>query len=797
MSLEESSNDLIVCIKKTLNYRTITDITLLDKLVTAEEKFDLVLVDLNEFFIHSRIEPRQQSKRQGLANVSNITAKIEEGQLIEFKESLIDIINYVRLLLGNQGFLAVIVNGSIKAPVKAILDKIFRIRNFVNEIVIDYPLKVYYGTSQESFDRTNYILLYSKDFNTKINAVLNNKQSGGYWHSFVSKGQGKPKRFIFKGKEVLLTPPLGTHWKLKQETILKMCKEGRIRLNRKGNPEYWVTSKKGQIIDTNWLDIDGVKLIDQQLVVSKECLDRLFKLCLVTNKRILAIVSNSRELKSLAQSRQLKFLELSLDSDFKSTRMNTGELNHLVRNINKGNAREEDRQDKVNVNFDSKLLDIENYCQKPSESNENYNILIKGDNLAVFPCLADNFLGKFKLVYIDPPFLTGIHENIVVPLKSELQGLTYAISDQAYENVSLVDDQIKFFESWFRERVKWIKKMLRKDGLLFVRFDYHFGHYAKMILDQIFGPENFINEFIVRRMKKNLSRKNLDRQQHLIVHYDSLFAYRASEKARLHLEGLVKVTRKNQDKAELEYNNDNIWVDIAGYEKVKKTLYPTENSEALLRRVVKISTDKGDLVGDFFAGSGTTLIIAEELNRKWVGIDIGIRSVHEIKKRILRRENFSPFEYKEIFRNKTNESFFIPVEKVEYLPENKYRVLLEEKNLDLWISIKATVDLSNSILSVELEDICSSTESDEKKYDFPVAELVDYWGIDWKCKDNLLNITWSSIRKLKGRSVIENVTLEASHNILNDFHQRSIGVLIVDIYGVSFRAKINIPPTKN
>ena len=154
-------------------------------------------------------------------------------------------------IIAEDGFLAIKVNGSIKARIKVILDKIWGYDRFVNEIIVDSPFMISYAPDLENFERTDYILLYSKSTIPRVNPVWNEKTSGGYWHSFVSKGQGKPKDFIFNGEKTILSPPPGTHWKLKQEEILKLCEEGQIRLNSRGNPEYWVPEKKGHIVDKN------------------------------------------------------------------------------------------------------------------------------------------------------------------------------------------------------------------------------------------------------------------------------------------------------------------------------------------------------------------------------------------------------------------------------------------------------------------------------------------------------------------------------------------------------------------
>ena len=95
---------------------------------------------------------------------------------------------------------------------------------------------------------------------------------------------------------------------------------------------------------------------------------------------------------------------------------------------------------------------------------------------------------------------------------------------------------------------------------------------------------------------------------------------------------------------------DNIWLDIAGYQKMKKTLYPTENSETLLRRVIEVSTSPKDIVADFYAGSGTTLAVAETLGRKWIGVDIGNQSINEIRKRLLQFPDRKRIDYFKINR---------------------------------------------------------------------------------------------------------------------------------------------------
>lgn len=272
------------------------------------------------------------------------------------------------------------------------------------------------------------------------------------------------------------------------------------------------------------------------------------------------------------------------------------------------------------------------------------NKIIWGDNRYVLTSLRRRYSNNIKLIYIDPPFFTGTNVNITIPVGEDVQleKQPTPVESLAYRNIWKEDNPANSFMQWFADRAFMMKDLLSIDGFILVRFDYHFGHYVKLVLDEIFGPENFCQEFFVRRMVKNLSLKQAYNQRHLIVYYDSLFLYQKSNESLMNA-SLPKVKRKNGDPIEYQHNNDDIWLDITGYEKTKKTLYPTENSERLLNRVIQTFSNEGDIVADFFGGSGTTVAMAEKLNRKWLSVDIGRFSIHETRKRILRIPNYQPF----------------------------------------------------------------------------------------------------------------------------------------------------------
>ena len=353
------------------------------------------------------------------------------------------------------------------------------------------------------------------------------------------------------------------------------------------------------------------------------------------------------------------------------------------------------------------------------QEEEWKNKLIWGDNKYVLASLLKNqsVVGKIKLIYIDPPFFTGTNMNINVKIgDSGVTKKPSAIEEVAYRN--MWKEGPSSFLQYMYERIKLMRDLLADDGVIYVRFDYHYSHYIKLILDEIFGYENFRNEIIINRTRKNVMESQT--QKIFPTATDSLFLYAKNESSLLnqvvkkmeqkrkafwrHLDdsagqGSPKIFfgkklsppvgkhfKYSQEKInqmisenrlrlkckECKYEHydgrwnrckeckkenprpeyfvaekehqliDTNWTDIPGYSF--KTGYPTENSEQLLRRVIEASSNEGDLVADFFAGSGTTGIIAEKLNRNWIMCDIGRFSIHTIRKRLLDIPTCKQFE---------------------------------------------------------------------------------------------------------------------------------------------------------
>ncbi len=328
------------------------------------------------------------------------------------------------------------------------------------------------------------------------------------------------------------------------------------------------------------------------------------------------------------------------------------------------------------------------------------NKLIWGDNKLILSSLKNGPLreeieanGGIKLIYIDPPFSAGIDYSIDVQIgensdETKLTKEPSILEEFAYRN-TWGNGGNTFLQMLF-ERISLMKDLLAEDGIIFVRIDYHWGHYLKTMLDQIFGKDSFQADIIVNRIKKNVTNQG---RLSLPTSTDSLFVYFKSDKSAFaditteldstregywrrtddssgerrprerHVFGKVfsppsgkhfKFSQSTMEQmiseGRLRYNDridrleyfvpptntkvlDTNWTDIPGYSFI--TGYPTENAEPLLDRVIKISTKPGDLVADFFNGSGTTASVSEKLGRKWIASDIGKFSIHVTRKRMI------------------------------------------------------------------------------------------------------------------------------------------------------------------
>ena len=281
------------------------------------------------------------------------------------------------------------------------------------------------------------------------------------------------------------------------------------------------------------------------------------------------------------------------------------------------------------------------------------NKLIWGDNKLILSSLANGPLrkqiedaGGLKLVYIDPPFDVGADFSVDV----EVGG------SNVYKEPSIVE-QMAYRDTWGRGRdsfvamlyvrLNLISSLLADNASIFVHVDWRVNSSVRLLLDEVFGPDSYKNEISWCYSGPSNTPSHLPRKHDSILFYavgDPFFNQpRIAHKSGVHntgqifgssAEGDVEKQREMESKGKAL---EDWWTDIYATDRYRSELvgYPTQKPVALLKRIIEMASSPGDLVADFFSGSGTTLAVAEMLGRKWIGADLGRFAIHSARKRLI------------------------------------------------------------------------------------------------------------------------------------------------------------------
>ena len=307
------------------------------------------------------------------------------------------------------------------------------------------------------------------------------------------------------------------------------------------------------------------------------------------------------------------------------------------------------------------------------------NMFFKMDNLEFLNLLTkknvytQNLTGKIKMIYIDPPYTTG--------LAFYNKNGKFAYQDK---------ENLKNYLKNLKKRLKVAFKLLSDDGAIYIHIDNRISHYIKVMCDDIFGIENFRNEIVwcyktcVQVSKKTFS-KNHDtilfyaKPKHQL-HIDRTdfpvskstvkrFGKYADDKGFVSSKYLSKKSIFNCDNDKgfnINYGLPKDWIEIptniarGNNCEVIGTKFPTQKPEDLLKIFIKASSDENDIILDFFCGSGTTSIVAEKLNRKWITCDIGDLSFETFKHRIENIEKTKDLtDKKKLYNKKAKPYIFI------------------------------------------------------------------------------------------------------------------------------------------
>jgi site-specific DNA-methyltransferase (adenine-specific) len=265
------------------------------------------------------------------------------------------------------------------------------------------------------------------------------------------------------------------------------------------------------------------------------------------------------------------------------------------------------------------------------------NTVYFGDNLAVLKSIPDS---SIQLIYIDPPFNTGReqHRSKVTTKRSD-QGDRVGFKGQRYETVKSkilsYDDQFANYWEFLEPRLEQALRILKESGTLYLHLDYREAHYAKVLLDALFGQDCFLNEIIWAYDYGGKSKSRWPSKHDTILVYVKdpakyYFDSKSVDREPYMAPGLV--TPEKVEKGKLP--TDVWWHTIVSPTGKEKTGYPTQKPIGILRRIIQASSKPGDTVLDFFAGSGTTGFVANELGRKFILVDQNPESIEVIKDRL-------------------------------------------------------------------------------------------------------------------------------------------------------------------
>ena len=260
-----------------------------------------------------------------------------------------------------------------------------------------------------------------------------------------------------------------------------------------------------------------------------------------------------------------------------------------------------------------------------------------GDNLELLKAVDS---ASVDLIYIDPPFNTGkTQRRTSIKTVQSDDGERVGFQGKHYQTESLGEksyrDSFDNFIDFLEPRMKEAYRVLKDDGSLYFHIDYREVHYCKIMLDEIFGRESFLNEIIWAYDYGARTQKKWPAKHDNILYYAKnpdhyTFNYDAIDRIPYMAPGLVTPEKAAKGKTP----TDTWWHTIVPTVGKEKTGYPTQKPEGILRRIIAASSNPGDLVLDFFAGSGTTGAVCEELGRDCILMDNNPEAIEVMKKRL-------------------------------------------------------------------------------------------------------------------------------------------------------------------
>lgn len=270
--------------------------------------------------------------------------------------------------------------------------------------------------------------------------------------------------------------------------------------------------------------------------------------------------------------------------------------------------------------------------------DDSGNIVSEGDNLEFMKFLIEtmDMKGRINLIYVDPPFFTKLRYEAVVKMPATDENISIPAYTDKWE-----EGEAEYLRM-LCSRLIAMKELLTKDGCLWVHLDWHISHYTKILLDELFGHNNFVNEIVWTYKSGGSSKRHFSRKHDTLLFYSKTKQYYFKpQKEKSYNRGFKPYHFKGVE----EFCDDTGWytlvnmkdvwnIDMVGRTSAERTGYATQKPEALMMRILESCSREGDICADFFAGSGTLAAAAHKMNRHFITCDGGTLATSMCTKRL-------------------------------------------------------------------------------------------------------------------------------------------------------------------
>lgn len=426
--------------------------------------------------------------------------------------------------------------------------------------------------------------------------------------------------------------------------------------------------------------------------------------------------------------------------------------------------------------FSRPLFTEENiFNLEETESNhEINNHYYFGNNLDVLQFLThSDEKPRIKLIYIDPPYMSQIKYNAVVESLDESSHTVHAFEDRWGNHI---DDYLNMLY----QRLLLMHQILDRNGSIFVHVDWHVSHYVRLLLDEIFGREQFVNEIIWCYSGGSNTRRNLQRKHDTIFWYGRSQDYTFNPQHRPYTRGTLErgLTASKGDRYQLSEKGAMLqdwWTDInkilspTAYENLK---YPTQKPKKLLERIILMASNPGDLVADFFGGSATTADVCNETGRSWLLCDNSRLAFQTSLSRLIKSE--SPTFSVRTCAALGNQEGLTDVADVKKQAVLRFKkpVLQENGRENYWLSL--------GLDFYQPADLTDQWDASQ------FASYIDFWEIDPDYDENVFISQYQLLRNQKQKQTVPLTLLISVPKKL----KYTMAVKLYDIFANQITARI-------